>query len=240
MRKLLFISAFLIACVVSGFAQYQAHAIKIEKTQDKDSVYIMLTENQSIKYKQGKGKFVNYEAWKLGLFADPMIQDKHFFGANLTANTHHTHNATNKNTTINDMGIWQMISTGGTGSMYLDALAVTFSAPDIQLDASDDLILLGGPSNVSRHSLRDDGVYIENDSSLVYIKDLARDDTEDDVIGISSVTGLLVIKDASILETKTPASASAPGVMGDIAWDISFFYVCVGTNTWKRVAISTW
>jgi hypothetical protein len=37
-----------------------------------------------------------------------------------------------------------------------------------------------------------------------------------------------------------PASASAAGETGDITWDASFIYVCVATNTWKRVAIATW
>lgn len=39
---------------------------------------------------------------------------------------------------------------------------------------------------------------------------------------------------------KTPASASAAGVAGSICWDTNYVYVCVATNTWKRVAIATW
>jgi hypothetical protein len=37
-----------------------------------------------------------------------------------------------------------------------------------------------------------------------------------------------------------PASASAAGVAGDVAWDSDYFYVCTAANTWKRVAIATW
>lgn len=37
-----------------------------------------------------------------------------------------------------------------------------------------------------------------------------------------------------------PASASAAGKPGDITWDSSFIYICVATDTWKRVAIATW
>lgn len=40
--------------------------------------------------------------------------------------------------------------------------------------------------------------------------------------------------------TRTPASATATGVKGEVCWDASYIYVCVDTNTWKRVAISTW
>ncbi|MDP1624116.1 MAG: hypothetical protein Q8M08_17470 [Bacteroidales bacterium] len=40
--------------------------------------------------------------------------------------------------------------------------------------------------------------------------------------------------------SKTPASATASGNAGDICWDANFIYICTATNTWKRVAISTW
>jgi hypothetical protein len=38
----------------------------------------------------------------------------------------------------------------------------------------------------------------------------------------------------------TPASATAAGTPGTIVWDASYIYVCTATNTWKRVAITTW
>ena len=37
-----------------------------------------------------------------------------------------------------------------------------------------------------------------------------------------------------------PVSATATGTIGQTAYDTNHFYVCVGTNTWKRVALSTW
>jgi hypothetical protein len=36
-----------------------------------------------------------------------------------------------------------------------------------------------------------------------------------------------------------PASSSATGTPGDIAWGPNYIYVCVATNTWKRVLLST-
>ena len=39
---------------------------------------------------------------------------------------------------------------------------------------------------------------------------------------------------------RTPATAGAAGNAGDICWDADYIYVCVATNTWKRVAIATW
>jgi hypothetical protein len=43
-----------------------------------------------------------------------------------------------------------------------------------------------------------------------------------------------------IATSKTPASATAAGTAGQIAWDASYIYVCTATNTWKRAALSTW
>lgn len=37
-----------------------------------------------------------------------------------------------------------------------------------------------------------------------------------------------------------PASASATGIKGTVTWDSSYIYVCIATDTWKRVAIATW
>lgn len=43
-----------------------------------------------------------------------------------------------------------------------------------------------------------------------------------------------------VIPSSTPASASAPGATGQIAWDSNYLYVATGTNTWKRVALTSW
>ena len=43
-----------------------------------------------------------------------------------------------------------------------------------------------------------------------------------------------------VLPTHTPASASATGIAGEVAWDANYIYICTATDTWKRVAVSTW
>ena len=52
----------------------------------------------------------------------------------------------------------------------------------------------------------------------------------------------LVVNDDSIQinTAKTPASASATGTLGQVAWDSSYIYVCTTTNTWVRAALTTW
>lgn len=37
-----------------------------------------------------------------------------------------------------------------------------------------------------------------------------------------------------------PEAANSPGEFGQVAFDAGFFYICVATNTWRRVAIVAW
>jgi hypothetical protein len=57
----------------------------------------------------------------------------------------------------------------------------------------------------------------------------------------SSLTWLLATKGDTIrvVAPRTPASSSANGSIGEICWDTSYIYVCTATNTWKRIALTT-
>lgn len=46
--------------------------------------------------------------------------------------------------------------------------------------------------------------------------------------------------DILIVGSNPPATASSAGVEGTITWDSDYIYGAVATNTWKRVAWSTW
>ena len=67
-----------------------------------------------------------------------------------------------------------------------------------------------------------------------------------ELASMSSAGSLLVKKldidgDTLRLRTsKTPSSASDTGDEGDISWDENYLYICVGTNTWKRILMSSW
>lgn len=41
------------------------------------------------------------------------------------------------------------------------------------------------------------------------------------------------------IPSSTPSSSSGSGTAGQICWDASYFYVCVSTNSWRRIALST-
>lgn len=53
-------------------------------------------------------------------------------------------------------------------------------------------------------------------------------------------SGLGVNVALRIVDSHTPANASASGAAGRVAWDADYVYVAVAANTWKRVAIATW
>jgi len=59
---------------------------------------------------------------------------------------------------------------------------------------------------------------------------------------VSAVEGLTIPsgKKLTVIGARTIASATTAGTEGEICWDADYLYVCVGTNTWKRSALSTW
>lgn len=37
-----------------------------------------------------------------------------------------------------------------------------------------------------------------------------------------------------------PTSVTSEGTPGDISYDGNFLYLCVGTNSWRRVTLNSW
>jgi hypothetical protein len=46
-------------------------------------------------------------------------------------------------------------------------------------------------------------------------------------------------KKFKILGSRTIGSDRATGESGEICWDTNYLYICVATNTWKRIPL-TW
>lgn len=98
---------------------------------------------------------------------------------------------------------------------------------------------VGGPLNVGST------LYVSSTISCVEGMKVGGDLTVD---GSASVTGaiygaveIITLGDTIRIETqRTPSSATARGTKGDIVHDTDYIYVCIGANTWKRTAISTW
>jgi len=55
-----------------------------------------------------------------------------------------------------------------------------------------------------------------------------------------SKAGGLTLSSKLNLPSQPPASATATGTTGDVAWDQNYIYICIATNTWKRSPLGTW
>lgn len=49
-----------------------------------------------------------------------------------------------------------------------------------------------------------------------------------------------ISSDSRVVTSGTPSSASDSGLPGQVRFDSSYLYICTATNTWRRVAHSTW
>ena len=84
------------------------------------------------------------------------------------------------------------------------------------------------------------GLTLANSAGTTVLTVGAGGSTDVTAAGGVNVTGNLTVSGDTIIATETPASATATGTAGQIAWDADYFYVAVETNTWKRAALSTW
>ena len=58
-------------------------------------------------------------------------------------------------------------------------------------------------------------------------------------VGTLTVRPIVIRRDVAHL-VDVPASATASGAYGDFSLDANYVYFCVATDTWRRVALSTW
>jgi hypothetical protein len=96
-----------------------------------------------------------------------------------------------------------------------------------------DISASGGTISRAIHTAAGNTQYLGGATRL---GDLATNYAEFGTTGNLSFTGSALF----LPPTKTPASSSASGTAGEFCKDTSYIYVCTATNTWKRVAISTW
>ncbi len=59
-------------------------------------------------------------------------------------------------------------------------------------------------------------------------------------LGVTTDDGFGINGKLILIAPPVPATAAATGFAGQISWDSGFIYICVATDTWKRVAIATW
>jgi len=80
------------------------------------------------------------------------------------------------------------------------------------------------------------GWYLPNGTRLGYMGDSATNVP----LNLENGAKFVISGGPLVTPTATPASAAATGVAGQWAWDATYIYMCVATNTWKRALIETW
>lgn len=93
------------------------------------------------------------------------------------------------------------------------------------------------------------GFYFENNTTAILFESGADDNVLVGMSNVSDNTTFVTIGGSRniVLGTNTfisgvtaPAAADSTGIVGQIATDAGFIYVCTAPNTWERVAIATW
>ena len=135
-----------------------------------------------------------------------------------------------------DMGVDQYIYHNGDANTYIGFPSVN----KINLVANGHSFLKYDGDILINNANRDRDTKIMADNGNVVLHVDAGDNTVG--IGTTSPTCALDIASTSIRvrNSSTPSSASDTGAQGEIRWDANYLYVCVATNTWKRIAIDTW
>jgi hypothetical protein len=136
----------------------------------------------------------------------------------------HTSGSSN---TLLGYGVASTLTTGGT-NVIVGATAgskIVGGSGNVVLGSS-----AGPTSNVSNALYIDN---VETNTPLIYGDFNANTLTFNGGVTIAA-------NKVNVTTSKTPSSANDTGTTGDICWDADYIYVCVATNTWKRVAIATW
>lgn len=80
------------------------------------------------------------------------------------------------------------------------------------------------------------------DTPKLTIFNAAKVDVLEEKTGSAGITidGCLIKDGYPYIPNHTPSSASEACAAGQICYDSSYTYVCIATNTWERVALSSW
>ena len=59
---------------------------------------------------------------------------------------------------------------------------------------------------------------------------------------VSAVEGLTIPSGKKLILTgaRTITNSTDSGTEGEVCWDSNYLYICIGTDTWKRIALTTW
>ena len=59
---------------------------------------------------------------------------------------------------------------------------------------------------------------------------------------VSAIEGLTIPSGKKLILTgaRTITNSTDAGTEGEVCWDSNYLYICIGTDAWKRIALTTW
>lgn len=124
-------------------------------------------------------------------------------------------------------------TSGIAGNISIEMGAGDSATSQVHINAKDADLLF--TQNLGKLSIKDSGAY----KGTIVAQGLSNDweyslpDNNGTFALVGDLAGYVPLVAA-------PASASSNGSPGMFAYDTNYIYICVGGDTWKRVAISTW
>jgi len=199
----------------------------------------------------GSGRFVHADG-ACGLFVQDVGGSGLHFGDCALSSNHfaagikHTHYTGGNDYMMVSDGTDTLLSAKDGGTVYLRGGG---NAAESEIRIHD--VGAGGVGIVFNEAGSDRDIRMEGANNV----NLFRLDASTDRIGIGtalpshtlSVSGAInadqIYNSGTLLEVFTEgtiATATTAGTKGQLRWDSNYLYVCVATNTWKRVLLSTW
>lgn len=123
------------------------------------------------------------------------------------------------------------------GADVTDAANVAAAGAVMTADVDDTPVDGATTAPISSNWAYDQNVLLatETDNRVLYDQQLAGG-----VTYATDLAGQAARTLSGSLPSNVPASASAPGVAGQMRYASGYLYVCVAANTWQRGAIATW
>ena len=121
------------------------------------------------------------------------------------------------------------------GDIAVGELAVNLADGILYSKKTDGSIIEIGSSNLPDEyylsSNQDFGLITQNVDTTLNLGDVGTESSASKSLGDISIY---------VESVGVPALSTSPGIVNTIAIDTNYLYICVATDTWKRIALSSW
>lgn len=131
---------------------------------------------------------------------------------------------------IGNLDFYNRPSVNGTGILLIGEAG---QVPDTVVQTSGSQIISGAKTFTAETNFNNIRV---NQTGIFSDMDISVDEMNISGLNLSINSGNLILGSPIGI----PATTGASGIRGTIVWNTGFLYVCTNTNSWRRVALTTW